>query len=66
MSVSIKHDAKTKTVTITLAYDASKTYPLSKTGKSRMVASTNGFTGIPGTLAKVSLNVIAPTDDVSQ
>lgn len=63
MSVKIAFDAKTKTVTMSFAYDPAKEYPVSKSGKSRMVASTNGFALVPGTLAKVSLNVIDPLED---
>ncbi len=33
---------------------------MSKTGKSIVVASTNGFITIPGTDMKINLNVIKP------
>lgn len=60
MSVNIKHDAKAKTIIVTMAYDPAKTYPASKTGKNAMVASTSGFIAVPGTDVRLSLNAIAP------
>jgi hypothetical protein len=59
---NIKFDAKTKTVTVSFQYDPAKEYPVSKSGKSRMVDTTNGFAAIPGTVGRLSLNVINPAD----
>lgn len=44
-------------LTITCTVDGAT---ISKSGKSMLVATTNGFTQVPGTDLKVSINVIKP------
>lgn len=57
MSVNSSYDAKTHTVTITFKYEPGKKYPASKSGKTCIVATTSGFTGVPNAGAlKISLN----------
>ena len=58
--MNAKYDAKTKTITVSFQYDPSKTYPVSKTGKSRMVGTTSGFIPVAGTQVKLSANAILP------
>lgn len=47
-------------ITIRVPFKVDGDYEPSKSGKSLMVATTSGFVMVPGTDAKVSLNVILP------
>ena len=59
--MNVKYEAKTKTVTLTFAYDPNKTYPESSTKKTLMVASTGGFQSVDGAEGlKVSINATVP------
>ena len=51
---------KNGNILITVPYNEGKGYPKSTSGKSRVVASSNGFAAIPGAPdnVKVNLNVI--------
>ncbi len=42
---------------LTITIDLSKTFGLSKSGKSEIIATTNGNVNIPNTDAKIGLNV---------
>lgn len=55
--VNSSFDAKTGLVTISFKYEPGKKYPASKSGKTSIVATTSGFTGVPNAGGlKISLN----------
>jgi len=57
--MQIIHDPKAKTITVTLAFDPSATYPVNpKTGKSKTVASSGGYAVVPGTNVKLMVQAI--------
>lgn len=45
---------------LTITIDLSQNFGLSSTGKSNIIASTSGNIAIPGTKAKIGLNVYTP------
>lgn len=47
-------------IIVPLSADVIANAPLSGSGKSRSVATTNGNVGIPGTSVKLGLNIYAP------
>lgn len=49
-----------KEIVIRVPYEPTNAYPISKSGKSRIVDTSNGFVPIAGTDIKVGLNVIKP------
>lgn len=56
-----KFDPKAKEITVTFNYDPKTVYPLSKSEKNRLPATTGGFTlRVPGTDVTVSLNAMCP------
>jgi hypothetical protein len=60
--MSMKHEIKGNTLTITVDVSdaAIKAASASKSGKSKLVASTGGFTKVSDQIS-YALNVIAPT-----
>ena len=61
--MNAKYDAKSKTITVTFAYDPNKQYPASKSGKTNLAASTGGFTlKVPETVVSISLNATVPVN----
>ena len=63
MSVKITYDKGT--VTVSFPLDMKANYPASKTGKTKIAATTSGFMSVPGTTAKISLNCTLPGDGQS-
>ena len=59
--MEIKLDGNKLTITATIGSGVP-----SKTGKSLMMATTNGFVAVEGTDLKVSLNVIKPRKSQSR
>ena len=62
--MNVSYDKAKAQIIITVPFTEAglSTAPLSKSGKSRMIASTSGFTGVTGAPngVKLSLNVIGP------
>ena len=57
MSVEVTYDSKTMVITIKAKAELGV---FSSSGKSKIVATTNGFVAVDGTNYKLSLNVIEP------
>jgi len=53
---NVKIEVKNDTIVLTI--DAKQDFGISKTGKSKVVASTEGFTSITGTDIRINLNAI--------
>lgn len=64
-ATKINYDEKSQTVTLTFKYDPKGDYSPSKTGKTLMVATTNGNVTVMGTELKVGLNAFVPNPDYS-
>lgn len=60
---TVNYDPKSKTVTVTFDYDASKGYPASSTGKTLVASTSSGFVSVPGTTLKLSWNATVPNPD---
>ena len=60
MSVNVQHEIKGDklVITVDVAKRVLEAAPLSKTGKSRIVASTNGFVNLEDRGLAIGLNVI--------
>lgn len=55
-NITLKKQGNILTITI----DLSKSFGPSKSGKTDVIASTEGFAVVPDSLAKIGINVIAP------
>jgi len=57
--MQITHDAKAKTITIVIPFDPAQAYPINpKTGKSRTVGSSGGYTNVSGTDVRLMVQAI--------